>query len=73
MLREYTIRGCVCYLSEETIQAFEEEQRTIEEERRAWEDMHRAYEIACKSDDPMDWAIYSDLFKDCYGFRPRHF
>ena len=73
MLREHTIRGCVCYLSEETIQVFEEEQRAIEDERRAWEDMHRAYEIACKSDDPMDWAIYSDLFKDCYGFRPRHF
>ena len=73
MLREYTIRGCVCYLSEETIQAFEEEQRAIEDERTAWEDMHRAYEIACESDDPTDWAIYSDLFKDCYGFRPRHF
>ena len=72
MLREYTICGCVCYLSEETIQAFEEEQRAIEDERRAWEDMHRAYEIACESNDPMDWAIYSDLYKDCYGCRPRH-
>ena len=71
MLREYTIRGCVCYLSEETIQAFEEEQRAIEEEHRAWEDMHRAYEIACESNDPMDWSIYSDLYKDWCGCRPR--
>ena len=65
MLREYTIRGCVCYLSEETIQALEEEQRAIEDERKAWEDMHRAYEIACERNDPKDWAIYSDLYKHC--------
>ena len=65
MLREYTI-------PEETIQAFEEEQRAIEDERRAWEDMHRMYLIACESNDPMDWSIYSDLYKDCYGCRPRH-
>ena len=72
MLYEYVIRGCVCYLSEETIEVLEEERRAIEDERRAWEDMQRAYEIACKSNDPMDWDIYSDLFKDCYGVRPRH-
>ena len=72
MLREYTIRGCVCHLSEETIQAFEEEQRAIEDERNAWQAQHDAYLRACESNDPMDWAIYSDLFKDCYGCRPRH-
>ena len=49
MLREYTIRGCVCHLSEETIAAFEETQRAIEDERRAWEDMHRMYLQACES------------------------
>ena len=72
MLYEYVIRGCVCYLSAETIEVLEEERKAIEDERRAWEDMHRAYEIACKSNDPMDWSIYSDLYKDCYGCRPRH-
>ncbi len=71
MLREYVIRGCVCYLSEETIEAYEAECRAIEDERRAWEDMHRMYLIACESNDPMDWSIYSDLYKDCYGVRPR--
>ena len=72
MLYEYTIRGCVCHLSAETIETLEENLREIEDERRAWEDMHRAYEIACESNDPMDWSIYSDLYKDCYGCRPRH-
>ena len=66
MLREYTIRGCVCYLSEETIQG------AIEDERNAWQAQHDAYIRACESNDPMDWAIYSDLYKDCYGCRPRH-
>ena len=72
MLYEYVIRGCVCHLSAETIEAYEEEQRAIEDERRAWEDMHRMYLIACESNDPMDWSIYSDLYKDCYGVRPHH-
>lgn len=72
MLREYIIRGCVCYLSEETIQAFEEEQRAIEDEHTAWEQMHNAYLTWCKSKDPMDWDIYSDLHKDWCGCRPRH-
>ena len=72
MLYEYVIRGCVCYLSAETIETLEEERRAIEDEHRAWEDMRRAYEIACETNDPMDWSIYSDLFKDCYGVRPRH-
>lgn len=72
MLYEYVIRGCVCYLSAETIETLEEERRAIEDEHRAWEDMRRAYEIACETNDPMDWSIYSDLFKDCYGVRPRY-
>lgn len=70
MLYKYVIKGCVCWLSEETIKAFEEEQRAIEDERTAWEEMHKAYNRWCKSGDPMDWDIYSDLHKDCYGVRP---
>ena len=72
MLYEYTIRGCVCYLSEETIEAFEEEQRAIEDERRAWEDMRDARRRAEETNDPIDWSVYSDLYKDCYGVRPRY-
>lgn len=72
MLYKYVIRGCVCWLSEETIESLEEERRAIEEERELWEAMQSAYRRACESDDPMDWSIYSDLFKDCYGVRPRH-
>ena len=71
MLYEYTIRGCVCYLSAETIETLEENLREIEDERRAWEDMHRAYETACQTNDPMDWSVYSDLYKDWCGCRPR--
>ena len=72
MLYEYTIRGCVCYLSEETIAVLEEERKAIEDERKAWENMHKALERAEQTNDPMDWSIYSDLFKDCYGVRPRY-
>lgn len=72
MLREYTIRGCVCHLSEETIAVYEENLRAIEDERSAWQAQHDAYLRACESNDPMDWSIYSDLYKDCYGVRPRH-
>ena len=64
MLYEYTIRGCVCYLSEETIEVLEENRKAIEDERNAWQAQHDAYVRACESDDPMDWAIYSDLYKD---------
>ena len=71
MLYEYTIRGCVCHLSAETIETLEENIRAIEEERTAWEEMHKMYLVACESNDPMDWSIYSDLYKDCYGCRPR--
>ncbi len=72
MLYKYVIEGCECWLSEETIETLEAERKAIEDERRAWEDMHRAYEIASRTNDPMDWSIYSDLYKDCYGVRPRH-
>lgn len=72
MLYEYIIRGCVCHLSAETIEVLEEERRAIEDERRAWENLDRAYRRACESNDPIDWGIYSDIFKDCYGVRPRH-
>lgn len=72
MLREYTIRGCVCHLSEETIAVYEENLRAIEDERRAWENMRNALKRAEQSNDPIDWSIYSDLYKDCYGVRPRY-
>jgi len=70
VLYKYVIRGCECWLSEETIEALEEERKAIEDERKAWEAMRDAYRRACESDDPMDWDIYSDLHKDCYGVRP---
>ena len=72
MLREYIIRGCVCHLSEETIAAYEEEQREIEESRRVREELNRAYRIACGTNDPIDWSFYSDLHKECYGVRPHY-
>ena len=72
MLYEYTIRGCVCHLSAETIAVYEENIRAIEDEQRAWEDMRAARQRAEQSNDPMDWSIYSDLYKDCFGCRPRH-
>ena len=72
MLYEYTIRGCVCHLSMETIEAIEENLRAIEEERARWEDMRAARKKAEKTNDPIDWAIFSDLYKDCYGVRPRY-
>lgn len=71
MLYEYTIRGCVCHLSAETIATIEENLKAIEDERTAWKAQHDAYIRACESNDPTDWAIYSDLYKDCYGVRPR--
>lgn len=72
MLYEYVIRGCVCHLSAETIEVLEEERKAIEDEQRAWDNMQEAYKIACTTNDPMDWSIYSDLYKDCYGVRPRY-
>ena len=71
MLYKYIVAGCECWLSEETIEALEEERKAIEDERKAWENMREAYRRACESNDPIEWSIYSDLHKDCYGFRPR--
>ena len=70
MLYEYIIKGCICHLSAETIAVLEKERKAIEEEHKVWENMQKAYEIACRSNDPIDWSIYSDLYKDCYGHRP---
>lgn len=72
MLYEYVIRGCVCHLSAETIEVLEEARKAIEDERTAWENLDRAYHRACESNDPEDWGIYSDIYKDCYGVRPRY-
>lgn len=71
MLYEYTIRGCVCHLSAETIETLEENLRAIEDEHNAWKNMHEAYLRAVESNDPMDWSVYSDLYKDWCGCRPR--
>ena len=71
MLYEYVIRGCVCHLSAETIEVLEEERRAIEDEQNAWEAQHKAYLVACETNDPIDWSIYSDLYKDWCGVRPR--
>ena len=72
MLYEYTIRGCVCHLSAETIETLEENIRAIEDERNAWEHLQEVYRRACESNDPEDWGEYSDVYKDCYGIRPRY-
>ena len=72
MLYEYTIRGCVCHLSAETIEVLEENRKAIEAEQNAWEEMREVLKRAEQSNDPMDWSIYSDLYKDCFGVRPRY-
>jgi len=72
VLYEYVIRGCVCHLSAETIETLEENIRAIEDERRAWENLREFYKKASESNDSVDWSIYSDLYKDCYGVRPRY-
>ncbi len=72
MLYEYVIHGCVCWLSQETIESFEAERKALEDEQRAFEEVRAARRQAEQTNDPMDWSIYSDLYKDYYGVRPRH-
>jgi len=72
MLYEYVIHGCVCWLSQETIESLETERKALEDERKAWENVRTARKQAEQTNDPMDWSIYSDLYKDYYGVRPRH-
>lgn len=64
------------YLAEEaTSDAIEAEiaraeaEAEAEAERMAWEDEVR--EALLIAADAEDWDLYSDLFKDLYGFRPR--
>lgn len=59
------------WLTEKTANHILAELQELEDDRQAWLNVQRAYEIACKSDDPMAWSIYSDVFKDYYGVRPR--
>ena len=50
----------------------EDDEDNLEADLEAWNDMQEAYRRARESDDPMDWDIYSDLYKDYYGVRPRY-
>ena len=72
MLYEYVIHGCVCWFSQETIESLETERKALEDEHKAWESVRVARQRAEQTNDPMDWSIYSDLYKDYYGVRPRH-
>ena len=54
--------------SEETIRAYEAE-REAEAAAIQWEeDAHRWLKKAAETG---DWSLYSDLYKDLYGVRPR--
>ena len=46
-----------------------EAEAEAESTRWAWEDELR--EALLDAADAEDWDLYSDLFKDLYGFRPR--
>ena len=72
MLYKYVIRGCECWLSEETIAVLEENRKAIEDECNAWENLRIIYRQAQESNDPVDWSLYSDIYKDCFGVRPRY-
>ena len=72
MLYKYVIHGCVCWLSQETIKSLEDERKALEDERKAFEEVCTARKQAEQTNDPMDWSIYSDLYKDYYGVRPRY-
>lgn len=64
------------YLAEEALSdameaamACAEAEAEAEVERMDWEDELR--EALRDAADAEDWDLYSDLFKDLYGFRPR--
>jgi len=57
--------------TEKTIREYEAELAKTQEllkemewKRQAWKALHEAYENE-------DWGLYSDLYKDLYGVRPR--
>ena len=71
MLYKYILNGHECWLTEKTGEAITRELQELEDDYNAWKNVQRAYEIACESNDPIDWSIYSDVFKDYWGVRPR--
>ncbi len=58
----YGVNFVLC--NPETIALIKEELQRDEWERSAWEAIQRAA-------DEGDWDLYSDLYKDLYGIRPR--
>ena len=70
MLKKYIILGHEMWLTEKTANGILKELQELEDEHQAWLNVQRAYQIACESNDPMDWSIYSDVFKDYWGVRP---
>lgn len=70
MLYKYIILGHEMWLTVKTADTILNELQEIEDDYNAWKNVQRAYEIACESNDPIAWSIYSDIFKDYYGVRP---
>ena len=58
----YGVNFVLC--NPDTIALIKEELQRDEWERSAWEAIQRAYAEG-------DWDLYSDLYKDLYGIRPR--
>ena len=71
MLYKYILNGHECWLTKKTGEAITRELQELEDDYNAWKNVQKAYEIACESNDPIDWSIYSDVFKDYWGVRPR--
>lgn len=61
--------------SEKTIRAYEAELAEIRAEQEAWdaerEWRRKALVWLQKAYEEGDWGLYSDLYKDLYGVRPR--
>ena len=72
MLYKYIIEGCECWLTKKTADAILAEIARREAEREEEDFLRKLHERCLRYNDPADWDFYSDLFKDCYGFRP-HF
>ena len=61
--------GITLTATQSTIDAYQAELAEIEAERREAEELHELWKVLQTMDrnDP----LYSDLYKDVYGFRPR--
>jgi hypothetical protein len=72
VLQKYIIAGCECWLTPETREELDELLTVWEPDESLWEEVQEAKKVWKQTGNPADWDYYSDLHKDCYGFRP-HF